>query len=63
MAEQFFRHPIGRHNTTEIAVTFGKPNYEEREFIAKCRKSGESFPIRKIQLKFSKPKACKRRAA
>ena len=41
---------------TEIHVTFGAPNYEEREFIKKCRKSGEPFPVKRVQLKFAKPK-------
>jgi hypothetical protein len=32
--------------------TIGKPNYEEREFIKKCKKAGEPFPVKKIQVKF-----------
>lgn len=34
-----------------IHVTYGKPNYAEREFIKKCKKAGEKFPVKKIQLK------------
>jgi len=48
---------------TEIHVTFGAPNYEEREVIKRCRKAGEPFPIKKVQLKFAKPKARVRKAA
>jgi len=35
----------------QIHVTIGKPNFLEREFIKKARKTGESFPIRQLQLK------------
>ena len=38
----------------EISLTIGRPNYLEREFIKACVKSGEPFPIKKIQLKLSK---------
>lgn len=40
----------------EIILTIGKPNYAEREFIKICEKVKEPFPIRKIQLKFCRPK-------
>jgi hypothetical protein len=36
----------------DIALTIGAPNYEAREFIKMCKKAGEKFPIKKIQLKF-----------
>jgi hypothetical protein len=36
---------------TEIMFTIGRPNYQEREFIKLCKKSGEPFPIKKVQLK------------
>lgn len=39
-------------NNIEITLTIGKPNYAEKEFIKKCQKVGEPFPIKKIQLKF-----------
>lgn len=48
-----FKGKIQRGNA-EIFVTIGKPNYLERDFIKKCRKAGEVFPVRKIQLKFPK---------
>ena len=36
----------------EMTITRGKPNFIEREFIKACKKSGEPFPVKKIQLKF-----------
>lgn len=39
-------------NHTEISLTLGRPNYEQREFIKLCKKAGEPFPVKKIQLKF-----------
>ncbi len=38
-------------STIEILLTIGKPNFAERDFIKKCKKVGEKFPVRKIQLK------------
>lgn len=49
------RMPDVRHNI-EITLTVGKPNYMERDFIKKCLKAGEPFPVKKIQLKLYKPK-------
>ena len=42
-----------RDRQREVVVTFGKPNYAERHFIKLCKDSGEPFPVKKIQLKFS----------
>jgi hypothetical protein len=36
----------------EVQLTEGPPNYRERQFIKTAKKAGETFPIRKIQLKF-----------
>ena len=36
----------------EIRITAGRPNYLARRFIRACRKSGEPFPVRKIQLRY-----------
>lgn len=36
----------------EISLVYGPPNYENRKFIKLAKKSGEPFPIKKIQLKF-----------
>ena len=35
----------------EISLTIGRPNYLEREFIKKCQKVSEPFPVKKIQIK------------
>lgn len=51
-----------RARTAEILFTVGAPNYAEREFIKQCRKAGEPFPVKKVQLKFAKVVA-KRKAA
>lgn len=37
-------------------LTVGRPNYLERKFIKDCKKVNESFPVKKIQLKFQKAK-------
>jgi len=36
----------------EIVLTHGAPNYAQRQFIRRCRKAREPFPVRKIQLRF-----------
>ena len=36
----------------EIVLTHGRPNYEERQFISKCKKAGEQFPVKQVQLRF-----------
>jgi len=41
-----------RKGNMEISLVIGKPNFEEREFIKKCKKAKESFPVKKIQLKY-----------
>ena len=41
---------------TVMTVTVGRPNYAERAFIAKCKKAGEPFPVKKVQLKFPSAK-------
>jgi hypothetical protein len=35
----------------EICLTLGRPNYAEREFIKLCKKAGEKFPVKNIQIK------------
>jgi len=42
--------PDKRDRQESFIVTVGKPNYKERKFIALCKKAGETFPVRKIQL-------------
>mgnify|MGYP000252196558 CR=1 FL=1 len=41
-----------RSKTVEILFTVGKPNYSERLFIKACKKAGEPFPIKKVQIKW-----------
>ena len=36
----------------DFVVSLGRPNYIDRKFIKACEKAGESFPIKKVQLKF-----------
>ena len=43
-----------RSRSVEMVFTVGAPNYEEREFIKKCKKAGEPFPVKKIQVKWPK---------
>jgi len=42
------------HGALDIVFTVGKPNYVERDFIKKCKKAGEPFPVKKIQVKYPK---------
>lgn len=46
------RKPEKRGRGETFVLTIGKPNHAERAFIAKCKKAGEPFPVRKAQLKF-----------
>ena len=38
----------------DVRVKLGRPNFAERKFIKLCKKAGEPFPVKKIQLTFSK---------
>lgn len=40
----------------KLSVRFGLPNYVNRKFIKACKKAGEPFPVKKVQLKFARPK-------
>lgn len=51
--------PGGRARAHHVKVTIGSPNYAEREFIKQCKKAGEPFPVKKVQLKFVKGKTSK----
>jgi hypothetical protein len=46
------RKPRANARSWTVMFTFGKPNFRERCFVKACQKSGEPFPIRKVQLKF-----------
>lgn len=41
-----------RDNRIEILFKIGRPNFDEREFIKKCKRAGEPFPVKKIQIKY-----------
>ncbi len=41
---------------TEILLTIGKPNYQEREFIKTCKRAKEPFPIKRVLIKWPKVK-------
>lgn len=43
--------PSKRAYQTQILLTIGRPNYAERKFIKLCKKAGEPFPVKKVQLK------------
>ena len=43
--------PGARHTHEVMILTFGAPNYRDREFIKRCKKAGEPFPVKKIQLR------------
>ena len=43
--------PDARDRQEVFVLTVGSPNYEERAFIKKCKKAGEPFPLKRIQLK------------
>lgn len=43
--------PKSNSRSETMVVSFGAPNYLEREFIRKCKIAGEPFPVKKIQLR------------
>jgi hypothetical protein len=49
-----YKGKIYKGHAVEIMFTLGKPNYLERDFIKTCKKAGEPFPIKKIQVKLPK---------
>ena len=40
-----------RDSRQTCLVTFGRPNYAERQFVKRAQRAGEPFPVKKIQLK------------
>lgn len=44
--------PDRRGKSVPIMLKIGKPNHAERAFIKACRKAGEPFPVRRVQVKF-----------
>lgn len=53
---KLFGKKIIKNHNFEIVVTVGRPNYVEREFVKMCVKSGEPFPVKKVQVKLYNPK-------
>ena len=43
--------PDKRAKRVEFVLTHGAPNYSEHEFIRRCKRAGEPFPVLKVQLK------------
>ena len=43
-----------RDRIAGVVFTIGEPNYEEREFIKRAKKTNMSFPINEIQMRFPK---------
>lgn len=41
----------GSRTRADIVLTIGRPNYLQRMFIKNCKLAGETFPVKKIQLK------------
>lgn len=46
---------VGKRRRGDKRVIFtlavGRPNYLERKFIRACKKAGEKFPVKKVQLR------------
>jgi hypothetical protein len=47
-----YKNKIDKRGNIDIRLKIGKPNYLERVFIKQCKKAGEPFPIKNVQLKF-----------
>ena len=55
------RRATSRARQETFLFTLGRPNYTERDFIKKCLKAGEPFPVKKLQLQYwPKKKATKK---
>lgn len=48
---RYGKHKRASQRSLELVVNIGPPNYREREFIRRCQKAGEPFPVRKIQVR------------
>lgn len=44
--------PQRRSSRYEFVVTIGAPNYLAVKFIKLCKKAGEPFPVKKIQISY-----------
>lgn len=47
----------GRNKAETFLVTVGRPNYQEREFIAAAIEAKEPFPVKKVQLQYAPARA------
>lgn len=45
-------HALRRRFPHEIVLSFASPNYRERQFIKACKRAGEPFPVKKLQVQF-----------
>lgn len=46
------RHRHSRRARYEnFVLSYGTPNYAERQFLRACRKAGEPLPVRRVQLR------------
>lgn len=43
--------PSGRNSRETMVVSYGAPNFREREFVKSCKKAGQPLPVKKIQLR------------
>ena len=59
VTRRLYGNKIDAKGPIEVVLHDGKPNFAEREFIKLCKKAGERFPVRKIQLKFPPKRSSK----
>jgi hypothetical protein len=43
-----------RDRQVTLLFTVGRPNYCEREFIKRCQRINEPFPVKKVQIQWPK---------
>jgi hypothetical protein len=43
--------PHSKNTRETMIVSYGNPNYLERNFVRACKKAGEVFPVKKIQFR------------
>lgn len=43
-----------RGTNIHASLVIGRPNFKQREFIKRCKKAGEPFPVKKVQIKLTK---------
>ena len=40
-----------KNQNLQAVLVIGRPNFAQREFIKSCKKAGEPFPVKHVQLK------------